>query len=171
MENKFRQGSYSFDPWLTGNDLYADCQELTDTKAVAKYVQEYADCQTEEVKPNLKLANKTIKQLQTEVQQWATEKGWYDQPVPFPEMCALMHSEISEALEEFRAGHSPSEEYSGAVGPEGLPKPEGVPSELADLFIRLLDYTSRHGIDLEAAYETKMAYNRTRPYRHGGKKA
>jgi len=29
---------------------------------------------------------------------------------------------------------------------------------------------SRHGIDIERAVTEKMAYNATRPFRHGGKK-
>jgi len=48
---------------------------------------------------------------------------------------------------------------------------EGVGSEFADVFIRLLDYCSRFDVDLEAEYERKMAYNRTRPYRHGNRRS
>lgn len=50
-------------------------------------------------------------------------------------------------------------------------KPEGVPSELADIVIRVADICGYYGIDLDAAITQKMAYNRTRPYRHGGKRA
>ncbi len=52
-----------------------------------------------------------------------------------------------------------------------VPKPIGVASEAADIFIRLLDFCDAWGIDLENEYEKKMAYNRTRAVRHGGKKA
>lgn len=45
----------------------------------------------------------------------------------------------------------------------------GVASEFADVLIRLLDECYRHDVDLEAEYERKMAYNRTRAYRHGGR--
>lgn len=41
--------------------------------------------------------------------------------------------------------------------------------KLADVFIRLLDMVDVYDFDLEAEYERKMAYNRTRPYRHGGR--
>jgi NTP pyrophosphatase (non-canonical NTP hydrolase) len=50
-------------------------------------------------------------------------------------------------------------------------KPEGLPIELADAVIRILDYCEYAGIDLGVAIRQKMAYNELRPYRHGGKKA
>jgi NTP pyrophosphatase (non-canonical NTP hydrolase) len=34
---------------------------------------------------------------------------------------------------------------------------------------RLVAMAKRHGIDLTAEYERKIAYNRTRPYQHGGR--
>jgi NTP pyrophosphatase (non-canonical NTP hydrolase) len=43
--------------------------------------------------------------------------------------------------------------------------------ELADVCIRVFDVAATLGIDLERAIEAKMAYNETRPYRHGGKLA
>lgn len=48
-------------------------------------------------------------------------------------------------------------------------KPVGVPSELADIIIRTLDTAAAWGIDIDAAVQTKMAYNRTRPHMHGRK--
>jgi NTP pyrophosphatase (non-canonical NTP hydrolase) len=53
----------------------------------------------------------------------------------------------------------------------GPPKPEGVGSEFADVLIRLLDDCQLHGIDLVDEVVRKMAYNHSRPYRHGGKRA
>lgn len=50
-------------------------------------------------------------------------------------------------------------------------KPEGIPSELADIIIRVLDICAAEGIDIAAAIADKMAFNETRPYRHGGKKS
>jgi NTP pyrophosphatase (non-canonical NTP hydrolase) len=76
-----------------------------------------------------------------------------------------MHSELSEAYEEYRHGQQPTWVAYGADG-----KPDGIPSEFADLVIRVLDYCEAEGIDLEAAIVEKDAYNQTRPYRHGGKK-
>lgn len=50
-------------------------------------------------------------------------------------------------------------------------KPEGIPSELADIIIRVLDICAANGIDIAAAIADKMAFNETRPYRHGGKQS
>lgn len=49
-------------------------------------------------------------------------------------------------------------------------KPEGIPIELADAIIRILDYCGYAGIDIDAAISQKHEYNKSRPYRHGGKK-
>lgn len=48
-------------------------------------------------------------------------------------------------------------------------KPEGVPSELADTIIRILDMCGYYGIDIERILNEKMEYNHTRAHRHGGK--
>jgi NTP pyrophosphatase (non-canonical NTP hydrolase) len=82
----------------------------------------------------------------------------------FGERIALIHSELSEALEEYRAGH----DVTRLRVEDG--KPEGVPAELADVAIRLFDMCGAYGIDLNEAVRVKMAYNSTRAYRHGGKK-
>lgn len=77
---------------------------------------------------------------------------------------ALIHSEVSEALEEAR--HTPRTcEYLGAYYTNG--KPEGFASELADVIIRVGDLAGWLGIDLEKAVKEKMAYNVTRPNKHG----
>lgn len=49
-------------------------------------------------------------------------------------------------------------------------KPEGIAAELADVIIRVLDYCAYAGIDIENVLEVKHEYNKSRPYRHGGKK-
>jgi hypothetical protein len=170
----------------------------------------------------------------------AREKGWVNDtdPRPYHTAVILFHSEISEALEEYRKHKELGEVYAGVGG-----KPEGIPVEIADLVIRIcqrtgtdghvaqleagmadhyktpdgkrdfskidfelfladlhravslseqcydfrdpkrphLAYLGRalvesflffedRGIDLWAAIDTKEAYNRTREFRHGGKK-
>lgn len=111
-----------------------------------------------------KAAVGSIRELQTAVHQNAVDHGWWEAPRSFGEIVALIHSELSEALEEHRAGKPMNQNYYL----EGNPKPEGVPSELADAVIRVLDACEYYGIDLEAAIREKHEYNKTRPYRHGG---
>lgn len=86
-------------------------------------------------------------------------------PTTFGDRIALIASEASEALEAFRDGHAPTETWYRV--PDG--KPEGVPSELADVIIRVLDLAEIYGIDISAAIQEKMAYNESRSYRHGNK--
>lgn len=105
-----------------------------------------------------------------------TAKGWWASPgddatVPamarnFAEQLALMHSEVSEALEEYRV-HGLDPERLIYFGEKN--KPEGIAVELSDVIIRILDTCAAYGIDLERALTVKLAYNATRPHRHGGK--
>jgi NTP pyrophosphatase (non-canonical NTP hydrolase) len=101
----------------------------------------------------------------------AVEKGWYGKDGKdkrnFGEVLALMHSELSEALEEYRNGRAMGDIYYRAS--DG--KPEGIAVELADLFIRVADTCEREGVPLERALKEKLAFNKTRPFRHGNKRA
>lgn len=119
-----------------------------------------------------------LNELSTAIHANAVAKGWWEDDRPFTEIIALIHSEVSEALEEYRNGHEPNEVYAShkdaqACSPPCAPglKPEGVPIELADVIIRILDYAGYTGMDIDSAVERKMAYNATRPHRHGGKRA
>lgn len=73
---------------------------------------------------------------------------------------ALVHSEVSEALECLRKG-----DMAATVRPDG--KPEGWASELADIVIRVLDIAEATGVDIGAAMAEKHRHNLTRPYKHG----
>jgi len=190
----------------------------------------------------------------------ACAHGWWEDPRTFGEIIALCHSELSEALEEFRAkrpmfwqrcqssGHPCDRENcgdwdAGVCEINALDeKPEGIAVELADCIIRILDWLGKedlnvvallaeaplytmcdvpgpiyatslgdhiarwhlllslayscwcrcsgsyaaalrmalcvheilewakeNNVDMEKILEIKHAYNRTRPYRHGGK--
>ncbi len=133
----------------------------------------------------------TIAELIDEAHETAKSKGWWDSRDGAPdrnmaEQIALMHSELSEALEEWRAhglredaflyteqlrsvdhGEQPVETFLFLTGD----KPEGIAAELADVLIRIADTCGRYGIPLESALLAKLRYNKTRPHRHGGKLA
>ncbi len=119
-----------------------------------------------------------IRKLQKEVHRLAVDKGWHEKPLitnGVPDVdriaakVALMHSELSEALEELRKppilGSSVALEAWYGHGD----KPEGFAIELADLVIRVLDTCEALGLDLQEAIEEKHAYNTSRPYSHGNK--
>jgi NTP pyrophosphatase (non-canonical NTP hydrolase) len=124
---------------------------------------------------------KTLNEFAAEVHQNAIEHGWWDEERSFGDIIALCHSELSEALEEYRAGNkirasqpTPMLYYSGGGYVANAPtkictKPEGMAVEMADCIIRILDWCGKEGIDIEAVLDAKHAYNKTRPYRHGGK--
>jgi len=109
----------------------------------------------------------TIKGLVARSHLLAVKKGWWPtgQDFSIPEKLALIHSEISEALEEVRNHNL---EHEIRFSPNG--KPEGFAIELADAVIRIADLCGKLGIDLENAIEVKHQYNETRPHRHGGKR-
>lgn len=106
-----------------------------------------------------------LNQLRDEIHQNALEHGWWEDERSFGEIIALCHSELSEALEEYRNGRLPTIAYY-----DGTEKPEGIPIELADCIIRILDYCGKERINIAEAIRIKHEYNKTRPYRHGGKR-
>ena len=82
----------------------------------------------------------------------AKQAGWHDTPREDGTMLALIHSEISEALEGLRKNQM--DDY--------LPHRPMAEVELADALIRILDFAGMKGYDLGGAVREKLDYNRTR---------
>lgn len=111
----------------------------------------------------------SINDLAERIYKTAKEHGWWDEPRTFGDIIALCHSELSEALEEFR-NNKALEYYPEKLSvADGFGKPEGAAVEMADCIIRILDWAEHNGVDMQQVILNKMAYNETRPYRHGGK--
>ena len=73
------------------------------------------------------------------------------------EKIALMHSELSEALEADRKDLM-SDHIEGFTGVE---------EELADVIVRVLDFAAQHNLRLTEALIAKMRFNLSRPFKHG----
>lgn len=113
----------------------------------------------------------TLDWLSREIHENAVNHGWWEGPRNFGEQMALIHSEVSEAMEAWRDSELPAMQV-GAHGNSA--KPIGWAVELVDVIIRCLDTLRGEGgpsFRIDRLMRQKMEYNRTREYRHGGKRA
>lgn len=82
----------------------------------------------------------------------AKDAGWHDNPREVGTMLALVHSEISEAMEGFRKD----------LMDDHLPQRKMAEVELADAVIRIFDLAGKEGFDLGGALVEKLVYNTKR---------
>lgn len=88
----------------------------------------------------------------------AKNKGFWENDRNDGEMIALIHSELSEALEALRHGNPHDDK---------IPQFSGVEAELGDVVIRIFDMAAARGWRVAEAVVAKMAYNPTREAKHG----
>lgn len=129
------------------------------TGGLAKRNLAYAACDSLAqtfLRSNVNTAYHGINYLQDICYGLSNAAGWHKTPVSNPETfatkIALMHSELSEALEGFRKDRMD----------DHLPHRKAVEVELADALIRILDTAGALNLDLAGAVMEKLVYNTRR---------
>lgn len=113
----------------------------------------------------------TLNTIAEDINDYSHSHGFWDDNVPmgYKVMAKLLliNSEVAEATEELRRKPLIDWPAPGFMCDVISGKPEGFSVELADALIRTLDLMYECGIDIDYVVKMKMAYNKTRPYKHG----
>jgi NTP pyrophosphatase (non-canonical NTP hydrolase) len=119
-----------------------------------------------------------INKIAAEIHENNIKKGFFEGEKNIGEMLALIHSEVSEALEADRKDRYtevlPTSVYRWVDNDKFKESFEehikdSFQDELADIFIRVLDLAAFKNVDLEGHVKAKMRYNSLREYKHGKK--
>lgn len=123
-------------------------------------------------KSKKELAIEVINGLRDDCHETAKKKGWWDKERSEGELIALMHSELSEALEWLRKNDLAQAAFGEApitVLSDHIPCFLGIEEEMADVIIRIFDFCGFYDLQIGEALLDKMEFNLKRPYRHGNK--
>ena len=93
-----------------------------------------------------------LRSIQTKLHGQATAMGWHRKQREVGTLIALMHSELSEALEGVRKN----------LPDDHLPNRQMIEVEFADCIIRILDAAGLLGLDIAGAMAEKHDYNAVR---------
>jgi NTP pyrophosphatase (non-canonical NTP hydrolase) len=123
-----------------------------------------------------------VNDLAAEIHNNAKEKGFFDKEKNIGEMLALIHSEVSEALEADRKDMYCDWSYGDppVIQQEDIDDfdfkqlfeqevKNNFEDELADIMIRVMDLAAFKKINLEWHIQAKMRYNSLREKYHGKK--
>src|SRR5215831_2905869 len=103
----------------------------------------------------------SLDELAREINDNSCKKGFWKFESNKAEKIALIHSELSEALEAIRAEGVPMDQHCPDYTSETI--------EMADAIIRILDYCGYYNIPIGEALFSKHEFNKTRPHKHGKK--
>lgn len=112
----------------------------------------------------------SLNALAKSIHQDNVERGFYDKPREVGTTLMLVVSELAEAIEADRKNrHADLEAFKMAKTEltfKAFMK-DTFEDEIADAFIRLFDLVGLYDIDIEQHIDAKLAFNRTRGYKHG----